>query len=139
LQWSPDGRWIAYVESDLLGNRLEIAPTAGGFPRTVPDCGIGTDVWEFAWSPNSKSFAYDCYGYDGDAPAGSRWTWRFMTVAPDGTHPADLLKDHRLAWASELQWSPDGSRLLFVAHRISHRPTHVWTIRPDGHDLRRID
>jgi Tol biopolymer transport system component len=138
LQWSPDGRWIAYVENDLLGNRLQVVSTAGGSPRILPDCGIGTDVWEFAWSPNSKSFAYDCYGYDGDAPAGSRWTWRFMTAAPDGTNPADLLKDHRLAWASQLQWSPDGSRLLFVAHRISHRPTHVWTIRPDGHDLSRI-
>ena len=36
---------------------------------------------------------------------------------------------------TELAVSPDGSRLLFVAHRISHRPTHVWTIGPDGRDL----
>jgi Tol biopolymer transport system component len=138
LQWSPDGRWIAFVENGLLGNRLEVVPTAGGSPRTLPGCGVGTEGWEFAWSPTSSSLAYDCSGYDGDAPAGSRWTWRFLTVTPDGTNPTDLLKGHRLAWATQPQWSPDGSRLLFEARRISHRPIGVWTIRPDGHDLTRI-
>jgi Tol biopolymer transport system component len=63
------------------------------------------------------------------------------TVSPGGTQVTDLLKDRLLVYvqtAGGPQWSPDGSRLLFLAHRIGHRGVHVWTIRPDGQNLTRI-
>jgi Tol biopolymer transport system component len=141
LQWSPDGRWIAFVEND----NLEVGPTTGETARVLPACGSGVDhQWDISWSPTSKQLAYACFAEDGAAPF--RQTRRFMTISPDATNPTDLLEGHPLAYGGEglfayfdrFQWSPDGSRLLFVAHRISHRPTHIWTIRPDGHDLTRI-
>jgi hypothetical protein len=66
-----------------------------------------------------------------------------MTISPDGTHLTDLLKGRSLqyVWHFGLagpQWSPDGSRLLFLAHRISHRMVHVWTVRANGHDLTKL-
>jgi Tol biopolymer transport system component len=67
-----------------------------------------------------------------------------MTVKRDGTDLRNPLSEHRLTPFSyyegepKPQWSPDGSRLLFLAQRFGHRSIHVWTIRPDGHDLTRL-
>ena len=135
VQWSPDGRWVAFVESQ----KLEVAPTAG---RSAPHvlatdfgpCAFRGDA--FSWSPNSKLLAYD--GCPNQANA------RLMTVRPDGTHMTNLLKDRRLTYVSDgrseggPQWSPDGSRLVFLAHAVGRRTVHVWTIRADGSALTRL-
>jgi Tol biopolymer transport system component len=136
LQWSADGRWVAYVEGDSQSNQtLEVVPTAGGTtPRVLATCGAQS-VLRFAWSPTSKSIAYNC-------TTGGNWTGgQFMTVSPEGTHLTNLLKGHSLTFVwhfSVPQWSPDGSRLLFLAQGVGHRTAHVWTVRPDGRDLTRI-
>jgi Tol biopolymer transport system component len=135
VQWSPDGRWVAYVEYDNEGSEnLEVVPTAGASaPRSLATCGDDDyDLFRFSWSPTSKLIAYDCN--------------RFMTVRPDGTHVTDLLKGRHLAYsqyafAAGPQWSPDGSRLLFVATRIflgaPGSVDHVYTVRADGRNLTR--
>jgi WD40-like Beta Propeller Repeat len=131
VQWSPDGRWLAFVERE----NLEVVPTTGGAPRVLAtnfgEWNLGLD--SFSWSPTSTEIAYDCC-------SNNLWTQQLMTVRPDGTDLTDLLHDRPLTYASreEPQWSPDGSRLLFVARGESHRASHVWTIRPDGRDLTRV-
>jgi dipeptidyl aminopeptidase/acylaminoacyl peptidase len=132
-QWSPDGRWIAYVE----GESLEVVPTTGGVPSVLPTCGNGA-TWEFSWSATSRSIAYGCYSYDGSKKPGSRWTIKFMTVGPDGSHLTDVLESRPLAFGGGAQWSPDGSRLVFLAHKVGYRTVHVWTVRADGSNLTRI-
>lgn len=137
VQWSPDSRWVAFVENQ----NLEVAPTAGGSaPRVLAACpGLQAPGPDFSWSPTSNLIAFEGCAGNGSGP--------ISTVKPDGTHLTDLLKDRPLAlpslaflgteaWAA--QWSPDGSRLLFLAHRIGYRSDHVWTIRPDGQNLTRI-
>ena len=44
------------------------------------------------------------------------------------------------AGASDVQpdWSPDGSRIVFE-RRFEDKPYEVWSVRPDGSDLRQID
>jgi Tol biopolymer transport system component len=135
VQWSPDERWVAFVENQSL----EIAPTAGGSaPRVLATC-PGHDAPpfpDFSWSPTSKVIAFECVS---DVNGGGE----ISTVSPDGTQVTDLLKDRPLVYvqtgaAGGPQWSPDGSRLLFLAHRNGHRSVHVWTIRPDGQNLTRI-
>jgi Tol biopolymer transport system component len=119
LQWSPDGRWLAYVEN----GDLQVVPTNGaGAPRILAtDCG-----GDLQWSPTSKLVAY----------ASSSATPQLMTVRPDGTHRTDLLKGRHLDWADygAEEWSPDGSRLAFSASGLS---VHVWTVRANGRDLTR--
>jgi hypothetical protein len=134
VQWSPDGRWIAFVESESL----EVVPTTGGPPRVLPSCGNAANYWVFSWSATSQEIAYGCFDYDAAKEAGSRWTVQFSTVRPDGTDLVDLLKDRPLAYVGGAQWSPDGSRLLFMAHKVSHRAVQIWTARADGSDLARM-
>jgi len=122
VQWSPDGSWVAYVEEDdTAGNwKLEVVPTTGAStPRELASCAGNFD---FSWSPTSKLVTYQCS--------------RLMTVRPDGTHLTNLLKGRRHLLAGSAQWSPDGSRLLFVAGPFSFA-YHVWTVRPNGRDLTR--
>ncbi|HET8558760.1 MAG TPA: hypothetical protein VF094_01395 [Gaiellaceae bacterium] len=134
VQWSPDGRWVAFVENESL----EVVPTTGtNAPRVLPPCpDFGDFLSGFAWSPTSALIAYDCLSN----LALDRGN--LLTVRPDGTHLTDLLSDRPLRYVNRLfglpepaQWSPDGSRLVFVAHRVGQQATHVWTVRPNGHDL----
>jgi Tol biopolymer transport system component len=137
VQWSPDGRWIAFVENQTL----EVVPTTGASAPHV----LATDfqalyqypIYDFSWSPTSAAIAYAC--------CSNQRIEQLMTVHPDGTHLMNLLKDRPLAYAGLAaglvgglgtpQWSPDSSRLLFTARRIGHRTVHVWTIRANGRDL----
>lgn len=114
VQWSPNGRWVAYVEN----KGLEVVPTAGG---TAPR--ILAAPCAFSWSPTSKLIACVRSG--------------LVTLRPDGTHRTDLLKGRHLLLGSFPQWSPDGSRLLFVAGPYDYL-YHVWTVRPNGRDLIRL-
>jgi Tol biopolymer transport system component len=59
-----------------------------------------------------------------------------MTFTPDGTHRTNLLKGRHFLLGSDPQWSPDGSRLLFVAGRLA--TDHVWAVRPNGRNLIRL-
>ena len=135
VQWSPDGRWVAYVENQTF----EVVPTAGGeAPRALATdfgpCAMLGDA--FSWSPTSKVIAYDGCPGQGNA--------RLTTVRPDGTHRTDLLRGRRLIYVSDgqnaggPQWSPNGSRLVLLARGTGHRTVHVWTIRANGRDLTRV-
>jgi dipeptidyl aminopeptidase/acylaminoacyl peptidase len=137
VQWSPDSRWVAYVENDSTdGNQtLKVVPTTGaGTPRTLATCSTGSD-FRFSWSPASRSIAYDCR-------AGSGQSSEFVDVRPDGTHPANLLKNRNLVYDQAglggPEWSPDGSRILFLAQGRFSTTDHIWTVRPDGSHLTRI-
>jgi len=132
-QWSPDGRWVAFVENQSL----EVLPTAGGSaPRVLATCPDGEVPFGVSWAPTSKVIAFDCR-----SPVNG--SSQISTVWPDGTHLTDLLKDRPLLYviseaAGGPQWSPNGSRLLILAHRIGHRTIHVWTIRQNGNDLTQL-
>lgn len=133
LQWSPDGRWVGYIEYDGAGGQnLEVVPTTGAStPQILATC---SSYFQFSWSPTSTLLEYDCESYSEESS-------QFMTVRPDGTQRTDLLKGRNLIYDQALsggrRWSPDGSRLLFVAHGRSNDVDHVWTIRPDGSHLTR--
>jgi len=123
VQWSPNGRWLAFVEN----GSLEVVPTTGvTAPRTLATGCCGN---AFAWSPTSRLISYNSDGRP------------LMTVRPDGTHLTNLLKGRRLTYDGGAQWSPGGSRLIFLAHGwTGHVWTpydHVWTIRPNGRNLTR--
>lgn len=121
LQWSPDGRWLEYLE----GDKLEAAPTNGDSPPRVLGTNVGVRI---AWSPSSKTIAY--------TSAGS-----LMTVRPDGSHPMVVVHGHhhpfRYADVDRPQWSPDGSHLAFTTLGPTETTGHVWTVRPNGRNLTR--
>jgi Tol biopolymer transport system component len=141
VQWSPNGSWVAYTEADSAGTfqRLEVVPTDAGTPRVLATCNFSS-LLGFSWSPTSNLIAYDCEGQsDREESVESS---QFETVKPDGTDSSDLLSGRNLAYDQAFfgigpRWSPDGSRLLFLAQRPLSDIAHVWTVRADGSHLTR--
>jgi Tol biopolymer transport system component len=129
VQWSPDGHWIAFV----LGLKLEVVSTAPGTPRVLATH-FGADA--FSWSPDSALLAYDC--------CSNKPTRRLMTVDPLGAQRTVLWNDSSLHFLSEdsldwPQWSPDGSKLVFMARSgPGYPPIQIWTVGADGSGLARI-
>jgi Tol biopolymer transport system component len=133
-EWSPDGRWIAYMHLGKLGGyELEVVSTTGAAaPHTV----AGWDDGAFSWSPNSKLLACFC--------GLSREHIRLTTLNPQGTKRTILWANRSLRYITEdtadrPQWSPDGSKLAFLA-RVGpgYPPIQVWVVGADGTGLRRI-
>lgn len=128
VKWSRHGRWVGYVDGN---NSLHVVRTSGTSAPRVLAHGCG-----FSWSPSADVLAYnDCSGR----------TARLVLGRPDGSKFMNLLKNRGLDYtggraahgSSEPQWSPDGSRLVFQAHKHRHR-NYVWVIRANGHELTRI-
>jgi dipeptidyl aminopeptidase/acylaminoacyl peptidase len=54
-RWSPDGKWIAYLEQDASYHQsLSIIPASGGQPSDLT-AGLDREVDDFLWSANSDS------------------------------------------------------------------------------------
>ena len=137
VQWSPDGKWVAYDEYDSAADvqRLEVVPTSGDdTPRELTSCSAGTQ-FGFSWSPTAQLIAYAC-----DTGFGA--SGQLVTERPDGTDSTDLLQHRHLGYVQNSltggpQWSPEGSRLVFAATGTGG-VDHVWTVRADGSLLTRV-
>jgi Tol biopolymer transport system component len=166
--WSPDGRWIAFVDEEF---HVSVVPAAGGEPRRLT-----THRADFlsglTWSSDSERIAfYSDSGVAGlyvvsvdgsgerlvDRHAGDPVSW-----SPDGTTLAfedtrteqivtlDVrtrarrqVTHERGSKAGAPSWSPDGTRLVYLRVRPFHGgfgdvELDLYTIAPDGSGRRRL-
>ena len=149
--WSPDGNQIAFKSdqstfvSELLasdsGLRLSIMDADGSNVRVLaPSVRLLTD-WSPKhhlesrhpkWSPDGKWIAF--VGLELRGPS----QFAVYTVRPNGTGLTRIARIHRYGF---LEWSPDSTRLAFVApegSEIEGNRGAIYTVRPDGSSLTRI-
>jgi Tol biopolymer transport system component len=131
-QWSPDGKWIAFVEPGAQP-KLELVSTSGGRP-TVLVPRLEDSLLSFSWSPASNRIAYA-------APARRG---KLVTVDLYGKQ---TLVSGSVNWVSDdgsdwPQWSPDGTKLVFmglIGPNVAGRPpAGVWIVDTDGTNLKRL-
>ena len=105
--WSRDGQRIAFVRYDCCWMEpvaIYVVALDGTAPRTVMNGVVqngGTSYfsyWSPAWSPDGRSLAFI---HD----------FELVTAGADGRDPIFL--GIRAAWESDLDWSPDGRRIVF--------------------------
>jgi Tol biopolymer transport system component len=134
--WAPGGRRIAFASTRAGGEaELYVVRSDGRRLRRLTRTARHVDDTQPAWTPDGRSviFASNRAGYwnyelfrvrvrDG---AGLRRLTRWGTGA-DGAPGDDLMPDV----------SPDGSRIAFVSDRAGGYG--VWTVAPDGSDLRMV-
>ena len=154
-QWSPNGRWIAYInheEKTRLNGLTLVRPNGTRRHRVV----IGTDEEEsYQWSADGRWLAYqDGFGeLDYIRPSGA---WHKISKdalgpvawSPDGKELAFSeskgrlvvgradgrgLRRLRLSAGSELTWSPDARHIAFAG---GYR--QIWVVGSDGQGLRRL-
>lgn len=155
LQWSPDGRSLAFLmedpETDDERAKREAKDDAIAFeqqPKFVrvwvvdvetnsircvsPD---NLQIWEFGWHPYSRELA----AVVSDQPY--EWAWYTNRIVRFG-----LGESAQTVWQSKRQvalpvWSPDGNQIAFVSSNWSDRGCvagDVWTINSRGDEARNV-
>jgi Tol biopolymer transport system component len=115
--WSPDGTRIAYRGDDF---RLSVA-TIGGAVRRLTADGRGP-----VWSPDGRLIAF----LTSVAHVNDQGETEYVAVVrADGSGRTRL----QIALTTRVAWSPDSRQLVFSASG-----GHLYTMRPDGTDLRVI-
>jgi Tol biopolymer transport system component len=121
-KWSPNGRWIAFINSEDDSRRSGLYVVR---PNGTHRHRVASDALTFSWSPDSRTLAFPPWSRDG-----------FVSlVGVNGKKPKQL----RLGAleASAVGWSPDGRRLLLAA-RAGDDADQVWVIGRNGTGLRRL-
>jgi Tol biopolymer transport system component len=130
--WSPDGRAIAYVRTEVRGGDeiYVVRPDGRGTRRLTrsPDQDSGP-----AWSPDSTRIAFvrlDEGGADGDLYV--------MGADGGGQRPLGqaLTLDPGASFASGPAWSPDGRRIILV--RGARLYSDLYVLAVDGRFARRM-
>lgn len=138
-QWSPDGRWIAFMterESDAPpdetpkpdARQIWIISPLGGEARMLTRHGAHID--SFRWSPDGKRLAFaapvpeskaakdrkerysDYEVFEEDFDQNQLWV---VDVAEPAAAATRLVTEPKIT-VSDVEWSPDGSRIVFTGH-----------------------
>jgi len=106
--WSPDGSHVLFGWGQTGTGNLYVVKADGSEPPLKIADG---STFELDWSPDGKHVVYSRGGY-------------IYTAAVDGTEPP-----RKLAIGHQPYWSPDGSRIAFIAKTL---PTsEIWLVDPD--------
>jgi Tol biopolymer transport system component len=71
-------------------------------------------------------------------PGGDPSYGSIFTIGTDGRGERRVTRPPAGASDTQPDWSADGSRIVFV-REFDDKPFEVWSVRPNGSDLRRID
>lgn len=114
IEWSPDGRKLAYLSSD--GAALYVAERAGGTSWTTRsyDLGPASGTWPVHWTPDSRRVVY---GKHGTARTGG--VFQVDTTAA-ASSPVRLTPPGIEHNSNFIRMSPDGARWLVPTYSDSY-------------------
>ncbi|HJQ67469.1 MAG TPA: S41 family peptidase [Blastocatellia bacterium] len=122
-EYSPDGRWIAFISDRSGREEFYIASSDGaGEPQKITD--IDALKFGFSWSPNSKEFAF---------VASDNKLRKYVVDTKQTTE----LASSRYGNIGQPVWSPDGKWLAYA--KPDHTRTNdVYLISASGGEERKV-
>jgi len=142
--WSPDGRRIAYVRSwggfqngEIKNSGIYTMNASGGGTVMVinvsADRPYSGDAGHPTWSPDGAQLAFELVNSGSVEPAHAH---AVFVVNADGTGLQQLTPWSMNA-GGRLDWSPDGTKILFRAPAKTDRG-NLYTVSPDGSGLKAL-
>jgi len=100
VKWSPDGKYIAISTNDRIVQIREVGKDKPIYTYNDP---YNTDIFSFAWSPDSKLIASTSYG------SGKIEVWTALT--------GDVQQEFvgKTGRTTHLAWSHDGGKIVAVS------------------------
>ena len=130
---SHDGSRLAFFRFEGGRAELVVATRDGSNARSIAQLDVGYDYLSPRWSPDDQLIAYQ-------RSAGATPGRDVFVVDARGTAPRAITRDATVQ--EGFAWSPDSSRIVFSSGRgatIRYLPTlNLWSVRPDGGDLRQL-
>ena len=122
-EFSPDGRWLAYVSTESGRNEVYVQPYPGPGERHLISTNGG---WQPAWSGSGRELFYVQSGAVGGGGVPTLMSVKIATApAFQAGTPEALFEsaDLRTAWGRSYDVAPDGQRFLLTL--IKEAPTNL--------------
>lgn len=121
--FSPDGKWLAYLEQKQNESKLWIARADGSDPRVVP----ALDAYAlYGWSPTQDTLAVAAGPERTHRPCPCSSPTTLRLVEPDLSSRVVA----RAGWVYGAIWSPDGRRVGLAA--VGENRARLISVRTDG-------
>ncbi len=129
--WSPDGKWIAFVDRHVTSeddgfDAIYVVPAGGGEIRQISSESDSLGSGAIAFSPDGERIAF----FSDDV---------IKTIRLDGGQPEVLIAGVQSGRQSDLAWSPDGAKIAYsgsgrirIALVGGGAPEELRTGLPDG-------
>jgi Tol biopolymer transport system component len=122
--WSPDGRWIAYLNSEVIADKQNITtifkvPAEGGEAQKITTESANVTEAGLDWSPDGKTIVY--FSKKADAAAGA-----LNLVPVAGGESREVCQIQNVGAHSDVSWSPDGQNIAFVSRG------KIWVVPAAG-------
>ena len=132
-EWSRDGRWIVFGEGSYF---LERSSHSAQIMIVRPD---GSDARALTTGPGNA-------GFPSWSPDGTQVVYRFWTETAGGLRIVNVATGAVRTLTTEYDtlpgWSPKGDRIVFSRlakdSRFPYDEFDIYTIRPDGTDVKRL-
>lgn len=124
-EWSPDGRWLAFISSRDGAPQVYVISPAGGEARPVTSLGNGVSA--FRWAPDSARIAFSMPDSETQPLLDRRekysdfesvwhdYTMTHLWVGDINGGPPKRLTSGKQFTVGSFSWSPDGYRIAFDA------------------------
>jgi len=133
--WSPDGKHIVHQRTIIPGTgapEIFVVDTSGYNPIRLTYADQEADMYP-RYSPEGNRIAW----YAHRETSSGNWAMNVWIMNSDGSNPKKVTSDH--AW--RFDWSPDGSKLVFLFwDTLLEQPGNgeLWLINSDGSGLRQL-
>ena len=129
---SHDGKRLTFFRLNGKQMELVVSERDASNPRVIMQAAVSFSFRQPRWSPDDSTIAY--------LHSLQNWADDVYIVSSRGGEVRQVTTDNTLM--SGLAWLTDGSRLVYSSARgntVIYLPTlHLWTITPDGKDLRQL-